>query len=73
MTGKSYIESLDTAMGEVIYANLMQWYKEDVASGIKDAEQEMDPHVYYIDKYWREAKYDSAKLLISNGRLFIWS
>ena len=69
MTGKSYIESLDTAMGEVIYANLMYWYKEDVASGIKDAEQEIDPHVYYIDKYWREAKYDSAKLLISNGRL----
>ncbi|MFT5055418.1 MAG: hypothetical protein ACI80H_000115 [Pseudoalteromonas distincta] len=68
MTGKSYIESLDTAMGEVIYANLMQWYKEDVASGIKDAEQEIDPHVYFIDKYWREAKYDSAKLLISNGR-----
>jgi hypothetical protein len=68
MTGKSYIESLDTAMGEVIYANLMQWYNEDLASGIKDAEQEIDPHVYYVDKYWREAKYDSAKLLISNGR-----
>lgn len=68
MTGKSFIESLDTAMGEVIYTNLMQWYNDDLASGVKDAEQEIDPHVYYIDKYWREAKYDSAKLLISNGR-----
>lgn len=69
MTGKSYIESLDTAKGEEIYTVLMQWYNEDLENNIKDAEQEVDPHIYYIDKYWREAKYDSSKLLLANGRL----
>jgi len=68
MTGKSYIESLDTALGELIYTNIIQWYNEDLASNRTDAEQEVDPHVFYIDKYWRQAKYDSAKLLISSGR-----
>ena len=68
MSGKSSIESGDTATGEPKFDQLMAWYAADKEAGDEEAEQEIGPYLYYADKYWQATKYDSAKLTISNAR-----
>lgn len=68
MLGKSYIANLDSALGEESFKKLITWYNEDLSSENDDAEKNVDPHAYFIDKYWQAGKYDSAKYWIKNGR-----
>ena len=68
MVGKSHIANLDSALGEQSYKRLISWYNEDLKTGNKENEKTVDPHAYFIDKYWQAGNYDSAKFLIKNGR-----
>ncbi len=68
MMGKSAISNQDTATGEPIYKQLIEWYAADKEQGAEDAEQVVDPYIYFIDKYWKTSKYDSAKYMIVEGR-----
>lgn len=68
MAGKASIANGDSAIGESYYKQLMEWYNDDLKNGVEDAEQDVDPHAYFIDKYWQSNKYDSAKYWIKNGR-----
>lgn len=68
MHGKCAIEFEDTATGEIHYKQLIDWYNEDLANELKGAEQVLDPHTYFIDKYWSKQMYDSAKYFIKNAR-----
>ncbi|MEY2923878.1 MAG: hypothetical protein RLZZ337_418 [Bacteroidota bacterium] len=68
MSGKCAIEFEDTAKGEEHYEQLITWYNNDLANEVKDAEQVLDPHTYFINKYWSKLNYDSAKYFIKNAR-----
>ena len=68
MKGKCLIGATDTAQGEKVYRDIMQWYENDMVDSTSKAEQEIDPYVYFINKYWETNKFDSAKTLIANGR-----
>lgn len=64
MAAKCAIEFEDTAYGERNYKQLINWYKADTT---ENAEQEIEPLVYFINKYWMSKKYDSAKALIKEA------
>jgi len=68
MAAKSAIAYQDTVTGEPIYRKLLEWYAADQEQGVKDAEQRVEPYIYFVDKYWKAKKYDSAKLMIVEGR-----
>jgi len=68
MSAKSAINYKDTAKCEKHYNDLIKWYNEDFDSGVSEPEMAIDPHVYFINKFWEQGKYDSAKYYISNGR-----
>lgn len=68
MAGKSAIGYQDSVTGEPIYKQLLEWYAADLEQGVEDAEQVVDPYIYFIDKYWKSNKYDSAKYMIVEGR-----
>lgn len=68
MAAKSAIGYEDTAMGEPMYKNLLVWYAADLEQNLEDTEQEVDVYTYFIDKYWKASKYDSAKYMIKEGR-----
>ncbi|MBT8326193.1 MAG: CAP domain-containing protein [Bacteroidia bacterium] len=68
MSAKSALTYEDSAKADSTYANLIQWYNEDLNAGDEEAEQSLDPHVYFINKHWESKKYDSAKYFIANGR-----
>lgn len=68
MTGKCTIAAGDTAEGEVYYRNIMAMYSDDLSAQDTTREKEIDPHTYFINKYWEQGKTDSAKILIADGR-----
>lgn len=68
MAGKASLAYGEIAAGENYYKQLIEWYNEDLEKGIDSAEQVVDPHAYFIDKYWQAENYDSAKYWIKNGR-----
>jgi uncharacterized protein YkwD len=68
MSAKSSVESGDSATGEYKYRQLMVWYADDVELKDSTADQEIDPYLYFADKYFQSAKYDSAKYMIAAGR-----
>lgn len=68
MSGSSYIKNTDTAIGEQHFRNLIKWYNDDLKNGFKDAEQTVEPHIYFVDKCWQNGDYDSAKYWLKNGR-----
>ena len=68
MAAKSALTYEDSLKADTSYANLIKWYNEDLKNGDKEAEQSLDPHVYFINKYWARKQYDSVKYFISNGR-----
>ncbi len=71
MSAKSALAYEDTAKCEKQYKDLLAWYNEDLENGVlEDNKYETEPHIYFINKYWEQGKYDSAKLMIANGREF---
>lgn len=68
MSAKSALTYEDSAKADTTYANLIIWYNEDLEAGDKEADQSLDPHVYFINKHWERKQYDSAKYYIANGR-----
>ena len=68
MSAKSAVESGDSASGEYKYRQLMVWYAADQEVKDSTTEQELDPYLYFADKYFQSAKYDSAKYMIATGR-----
>lgn len=69
MAGKSAIAQQDTPRGEPIYTQLIEWYTADMEQGLEDENKQIDPYIYFIDKYWKADKYDSAKIMIGEARL----
>ena len=65
---KSYLGAGENLSAEVIYKDLINRYREDHTNGVELKELEVDPLVYFIDKYWKDNKYDSAIALITDGR-----
>jgi len=65
---KSYLGAGENLSAEVIYKDLINRYREDHTNVIESKELEVDPLVYFIDKYWKDNKYDSAIALITDGR-----
>jgi uncharacterized protein YkwD len=68
MSAKSAVESGGSASGEHKYKQLMVWYAADQEVKDSTTEQELDPYLYFADKYFQSAKYDSAKYMIAAGR-----
>jgi hypothetical protein len=68
MAGRSAIAYQDTVTGEPIFKNLLLWYAADIDQHDEDAEQQVEPYVYFIDKFWKAKKYDSAKITILQAR-----
>jgi uncharacterized protein YkwD len=68
MSAKSALTYEDSAKCEKHYSDLIEWYNEDHKNNVEETKLEIDPHVYFINKYWVQGKYDSAKFLITNGR-----
>lgn len=65
---KSYLGAGENLPAELIYKDLINRYQRDYASGIENQQIKVDPLVYFIDKYWKDNKYDSAIALITDGR-----
>ena len=68
MVGKCTIAAGDTAEGEVYYRTLIDLYNDDLSADNKTSEKEIDPHTYFINKFWEGGKLDSAKIMIADGR-----
>ena len=68
MAGKCALEFEDTAKGEEHYTQLITWYNDDLANDKLNNEKVLDPHTYYINKYWSKLQFDSAKYFIKNAR-----
>jgi uncharacterized protein YkwD len=68
MVGKCTIAAGDTAEGEVYYRNLIHLYNDDLTADNNTGEKEIDPHTYFINKFWEGGKLDSAKIMIADGR-----
>lgn len=68
MAGRSAIAYQDTVTGEPIYKQLLQWYAADLDQSLAEAEQQVEPYLYFIDKFWKAKKYDSAKVMIVQAR-----
>lgn len=68
MVGKCTIAAGDTAEGEVYYRNLIHLYNDDLTADNNTGEKEIDPHTYFINKFWEGGKLDSAKIIIADGR-----
>lgn len=69
MLGKSYLYSLDTALGEKHYDQLIEIYYEES----KQPEPEYlyrttEPFEYYGNKYWMNNQYDSANIYLEMAR-----
>jgi len=68
LQAKSYLGASENSSAEIIYKDLIKRYREDYTNGIKVKNIEVDPLVYFIDKFWKASKYDSAIALITEGR-----
>ena len=68
LQAKSYLGASENSSAEIIYKDLIKRYREDYTNGIKVKDIEVDPLVYFIDKFWKASKYDSAIALITEGR-----
>ena len=68
LQAKSYLGASENSSAEIIYKDLIKRYREDHANGIEVKDIEVDPLVYFIDKFWKASKYDSAIALITEGR-----
>jgi uncharacterized protein YkwD len=68
LQAKSYLGASENSSAEIIYKDLINRYREDLANGKESKDIEVDPLVYFIDKYWKDNKYDSAIALITDGR-----
>ena len=68
MIGKCTIAAGDTVLGEQYYRNVIEMYNDDLSASENTQEKEIDPHTYFINKYWERGKLDSAKLMIADGR-----
>ena len=68
LQAKSYLGASENSSAEIIYKDLIKRYREDYTNGIKVKDIEVDPLVYFIDKFWKASKYDSAIALIAEGR-----
>ena len=67
LQAKSYLGASENSSAEIIYKDLIKRYREDYTNGIKVKNIEVDPLVYFIDKFWKASKYDSAIALITEG------
>jgi hypothetical protein len=67
MSAKSSIEYGDTITGEPKYEQLITWYEED--STIE--KKELEPYIYFIDKYWAAKKYNQAKQKVKEARAML--
>lgn len=67
MSAKSSIEYGDTFTGEPKYEQLISWYNED--STIE--KKELEPYLYFIDKFWKQKKYNEAKQKIKEARAML--
>ena len=68
LQAKSYLGAGENLAAELIYKDLINRYQQDFANGLDLDKIEVDPVVYFIDKYWNDDKYDSALALITDGR-----
>ena len=68
MSGKTALALEDTAHTDSTYTRLIALYNADTKNEVEDPEQELDPHVYFINKYWAKADYDSADYYLENAR-----
>ena len=67
MIGKCALEMIDTVRGESIYRDLIEWYNEEQDSDDKGV-QELEPHLYFINKHWERQNFDSANYYLDNAR-----
>lgn len=69
MMAKCQLEMYDTVFAESKYKQLIEMYNQDLATGEEESFQDMDGHIYFINKYWSKKDYDSANYYLDNARL----
>lgn len=69
MMAKNALLSGDTALAQHIYKELVALYQSDLDNEEDGAVQELDAHIYFINKYWETKNYDSANWYLDHARL----
>jgi len=68
MAGKCAMYNLDTAMGEEHYERAISLTNEAQIKGENIYPEIQEGYLYYIDKFWRQQKWDSASYYLDQAR-----
>lgn len=66
--GKCALYDRDTAFGEERYNKLVYMFSEKFAETGEKGKAELEPFLYFADKYWRKESYDTAAYYLDNAR-----
>lgn len=68
MIGRCFLLEMDTTSGEDQYNNLIIKYDDIFREEKKNKGMEIEPYLYFVDKYWNKARYDSANYYLEAAR-----